>query len=95
MADQPLSSHSESALLRDRVAWRICCFALKYIASERYCRMIDGAVRYGLMSAAWDSSRTKAEPWENEHARELSRKLGQFGGIPDDGIPPTAIGGIE
>lgn len=38
--------------IRDNIAWAICSFALNYIATEYYRKMIAGSIRYGLMTAA-------------------------------------------
>ena len=39
---------------RNRVAWRLCTWALAYVADDTYGRYIGGAIRYGMTAAARD-----------------------------------------
>lgn len=49
--------------LRNRIAWQLANAAL-LIGERRYRRLIDGAVRYGLASAARDSREGReVPPW--------------------------------
>jgi hypothetical protein len=34
--------------LRDRIAVAVCNWVLQHVASERYQKMVDGSIRYGL-----------------------------------------------
>lgn len=50
--------------LRDRIACAVANFALNYIASAWYRKMIGGSIRYGLAGAARDAAEDRpAPPW--------------------------------
>lgn len=58
---------------RDWLAWRLASVALR-LATPRYRKMIDGAIRYGLAAAARDEAEARRMP-----APVLSRRWGGEG----------------
>jgi hypothetical protein len=46
---------------RDAAAWFLACAALR-LATPRYRKMIDGAIRYGLAAAARDEAEGRRMP---------------------------------
>lgn len=48
--------------LRDRIAAALCNWIMRHVASERYRKMIGGAVSYGLASAVRDDADGREAP---------------------------------
>ncbi len=59
---------------RDRLAWAICTFALRYIASDWYENFIDSAIRYGCIAAAADARTTASTSTTVEASTEPGTK---------------------
>ena len=51
----PTRDNSWFGRTRDRVAWAIASFALKYIATTWYEKMIEGLINYGMAASKRDS----------------------------------------
>ena len=49
--------------IRDRIAWCICQFTLKRVATLSYRDRLDGIVRYGMLSAARDEIEGRPAPF--------------------------------
>lgn len=49
--------------LRDRVAWAVCGWILRHVATKHYRDWIDGAIRYGMLAAARDAAEDRPAPW--------------------------------
>ena len=47
---------------RDRIAAALCNWILRHVASERYRKMVDGSVRYGLEAAARNEGEWRPRP---------------------------------
>lgn len=51
---------------RDRIAAALCNWILRHVASERYRKMVDGSVRYGLAVVAIEEE-GRPEAFFDEH----------------------------
>lgn len=67
----PQPDTSRLGHFRDRLAHRICEFALNHIATPWYAGMISGSIRLGMVSAAVESTERERlnldpTPWYND-----------------------------
>ena len=69
---------------RDRIAAALCNWILRHVASERYRKMVDGSVRYGLAAAKRDESADPRLPWAR--GTYVQPEVG----LPEGYDPPSA-----
>jgi hypothetical protein len=76
-----MSGHE--ARRRDRLAWAICTWVLRHVATSEYAQFITGINRYGIAAAARDASEDRPAPeWPPPWFSSIEAKRSDAAGKP-------------